>query len=311
MGETDTQHPVWRYIIVLMGAWCVVALVWITHEMVQQHAINGDVAVVMAASGREFDRARERLAAEGEEAARYLLQELSQQEAKERSMRPVIAIEKVVRGHAWMVGTFQRWSLETELENARAENRGEHLVAVFERALDAVASAEEELESEFPMSVDEVRAIEDFTRRRRVALWGRRKRLAEALADCLEAMAGSGDAPGRLVLHDLAQLLGDESPLVRVEIARALRSTGPAALPWLIKLVERESVHPLRVVGTTDYTKGENEVRLGAENNRRRVEAVRMLSGFDSPRAKALLGVYAKDPVVGEEIRRIMAGPGR
>ena len=305
MREADTHHPVWRYIIMFMGAWCVVAFVWIVHEMIEQHAINRDVAVVMTASGRELDRAKERLAGEGEEAAMYLLQELGQQEAKERSMRPVVALEKVVRGHAWMVGTFQRWSLESELETARAEPRGEALAAVLERALAAVAEAEKEKENEFPLSDEESRAVEDFVRKRRVALWGRRERLAETLAGCLEAMAESGDAPGRLLLHDLIQLLGDESPLVRVAVARAVRSTGQAALPWLIKVVEREKVHPLRIVGTTDYTKAENEVRLGAENDRRRVEAVSFLGGFDSPKAKSLLGVYAKDPVVGEEIRRM------
>ena len=101
---------------------------------------------------------------------------------------------------------------------------------------------------------------------------------------------------------------GDESPAVRRHIARANAAVGEPIMPWLIKVVEKERVQPLMVVATTDYTKQENEDRLQAENDRARLEAAKLLGGFDSPKAKKVLARYAKDPVIGAEARRALSG---
>jgi len=310
METVDSFHPAWRYAVAAMLAWLAFAGVWLGHEMYEQHCITRDVETVQAAEGRELERAQERLAAGGEEAAMYLLQELQQSETREKAIRPIVALEKVIRGHAWMVGIFQVWSLEALLEELRAgqpDGDAKLIAAVVERALEAVATAERQKDAPFEISREEYIAVRSLGEKRRLALWARRKRLAEALALTMEHIVGEERTPHRLVLHGISDLFGDESPAVRRYISRANAAVGEPIIPWLIKVVEKERVKALMVVATTDYTKQENEDRLQAKNDRARLEAAKLLGGFDSPKAKKVLARYAKDPVIGTEARRALS----
>jgi len=311
MKTSDSFHPAWRHAIIAMVAWLAMAITWLSYESYEQHCLTADVETVQTAGGRELERAQERLAAGGEEAAMYLLQELQQAETTEPSIRPVVALEKVIRGHAWMVGTFQRWSLESLLEEMRAEANapGAALVAaVIERALEAIATAERHMDSPFDISREEYLAVRAPGERRRMVLWARRRRLAETLAMTIERSVREDGTPHRLVLHGISTLLGDESPAVRQDLARANGAVGEPIILWLVKVVERERVQPLMVVATTDYSKAENEERLQAANDRGRLEATKLLGGFDSQVARKVLGRYAKDPVLGAEARRALSG---
>ena len=210
-----------------------------------------------------------------------------------------------------MIGYFQRRSLNSMLDEFREAPPGsrEALIAgVIERAFEAIGKAEQGKDTPFPISRAEVAAIKAIAEKRRREYWARRRRLAEALAVTMERMGKEGQSPGRLVLHGIVELLGDESPTVRRNVSRSCQALGEPIVPWLIKNVEHENVQPLMVVGTSDYTKEENENRLSAQNDRRRMESVKLLGTFIGvPKARKILERYAKDPVVGAEARRILA----